>query len=49
MKMSVRNSSKSRAALSAAPFPRAPIINPKLGTGRLMNAAALLSQQIPHR
>jgi len=36
----------SRLVLSTSPLPRRPSFNPKLGTGRLFNAAALLSQQL---
>ena len=35
---------KDRQKLYSYPFPRFPVLNPELGTGRLLNAAALLSQ-----
>lgn len=35
---------KRRISLSSMPYPRAPVLNADLGSGRLLNAAALLSQ-----
>lgn len=49
MQSSHRYSAKKRSPLSGIPFPRAPSVNPQLGVGRMLNAAALLSQLIPHR
>lgn len=49
MRMSVRNATKKRDRLSTVPFPRVPVIFPQIGTGRLLNASALLSQLLPRR
>lgn len=49
MKMSVRKSAKRRLRLNGAPTPYAPKLNSHLGSGRLLNAAALLSQLLPRR